>query len=142
MTKRQSARRKSARRIVVRQDALDDASQEKGRRKGGKLGKRKRGGIAAGKKPSFRADKPRRSDGGSIQVEPLPPPPRGNIPGTDIPDLGRSEDATRGSRFDHTETPNNTEIRRFPYFDTDRRIWREPPDPSPSVAPPRKTPGC
>jgi hypothetical protein len=139
MTRRQSARRKSARRMVVRHVALDEASHATSARKGGKLGKRKRGGLAAGKKPRFRADKPRRSGGGSIQVEPLPPPPRGNIPGTDIPDLGRSEDAVRGDRFDFTETPDTIEIRP-PDSGTDRLIWRDPMlGLFPSAAPPRKT---
>jgi hypothetical protein len=74
MTKRQSARRRSARRVVVRHPALYDASQATSGRKRGKPGKRKRGGIAAGKKPRFRADKPRRSGGGGIQVGNLPAP--------------------------------------------------------------------
>jgi hypothetical protein len=78
MKKRQTTRRKNARRFVARQAVFDDARDDKSGRKGGKPAKRKRGGIAAGKKPRFRADKPRRAGGGSIQVGPvgqnLPPP--------------------------------------------------------------------
>jgi hypothetical protein len=59
---------------MARQAAWDDAHGDKSGRKGRKLAKRKRGGIAAGKKPRFRADKPRRSDGGGIQLGNLPPP--------------------------------------------------------------------
>jgi hypothetical protein len=139
MLKRQMARRKNARRMMARQAVLDDASDQVKRRKNGKLAKRKRGGIASGKKSRFRADKPRRSDGGSIEVEPLPPPPRGNIPGTDIPDLGRSEDATRGSRFDDMDPHDPMEIR--PPSGIDPRMERYPtPVPFPRAAPPRKTP--
>jgi hypothetical protein len=41
----------------------------------------KRGGIAGGKRPRLRADKPRRAGGGDIQVEPLPPQDPENYPG-------------------------------------------------------------
>jgi hypothetical protein len=62
----------------------------------------RRGGIASGKRPRFRADKPRRAGGGDIQAEPLPPPSK-NIPGTDIPDRSQSEEATIGTTHHDTD---------------------------------------
>jgi hypothetical protein len=99
----------------------------------------KSGGIAAGVRAGFRADKPRRSGGGSIQAEPLAPPPR-NIPGTNIPDLGRSEEAIQGDRFDFSETPDNIEIHDFPNSDKDKGMSRTPPEQLPGIPAPRKPP--
>lgn len=71
----------------------------------------KRGGVAGGKRPRLRADKPRRAGGGDIQAEPLPPPSR-TIPGTDIPDRSQSEEAAIG-------TPHHdTDLNMPNFFDT------------------------
>jgi hypothetical protein len=81
----------------------------------------KRGGVASGKRARMRADKQRRAGGGGIQAEPLPPP-SGNIPGTDIPDRSRSEEAPVGTDLTETD-PNMNEHVAVPNKDIDPGGW-------------------
>lgn len=81
----------------------------------------KRGGTAGGKRARMRADKPRRAGGGDIQTEPLPPPSR-NIPGTDIPDQSRSEEANAENGLQETD-PNMNEHVAVPNKDIDPAGW-------------------
>ncbi len=82
----------------------------------------KRGGVAGGKRPRLRADKPRRADGGNIQAEPLPPP-SGDIPGTDIPDRSRSEGANADNDLLETDRTMPNAFDNSPDKDIDRGGW-------------------
>lgn len=84
-----------------------------------KLGRSsRRRGTAGGKRARLRADKARRSGGGEIQAEPLPPP-SWNIPGTDIPDQSRSEDANARNDLQETDRNMNEHV-DVPNKDIDR----------------------
>lgn len=137
MRKYRSPARKRARALPLHQGrpfaetaAASDQPVPKKPKSKGKLARRaKHGGIAAGKRPRLRADKPRRAGGGDIQVEPLPPP-GGNIPGTDIPDRSQSEEANIGTAH------HDTDLNMPNFFDTSKdKDWGGSPHVDPQNYP-------
>jgi hypothetical protein len=127
MRKHRSPARKSARTLLSQLgyppgETIGSAARpiaKKPKSKGKFSGAPKRGGTAGGKRARMRADKPRRAGGGDIQAEPLPPPSR-NIPGTDIPDQSRSEEANAENDLQETDRNMPNAFDNSPDKDIDR----------------------
>ena len=69
---------------------------------------------------------------GDITVEPLPPSPTPNIPGTNIPDQGHEEDAgsSKLNQDNNWRENDNMETEKIPNQTIDQTVTSDPSSPS------------